>query len=45
MLQNRFANWHPAPFLEGSRWSVSIYPAVGARADATSSDWIFVLES
>ena len=44
MLQNRFADWHLAPFLTRSQWSVSVYLAVGARADPTSSDGIFVLD-
>lgn len=44
MLQNRFADWHLAPYRERSQWSVSVYLAVGTRADPTSSDGIFVLD-
>lgn len=45
MLQKRLVNWHPALFLERSRWSVHVCVAVGAPADAISPGWIFVLTS
>ena len=32
MLQNRFADWHLAPFLTSSQWSVSVYLAVGGAS-------------
>jgi predicted TPR repeat methyltransferase len=43
-LQNRFADWHLAPYRERSQWPVSVYLAVGTRADPTSSEGIFVLD-
>ncbi|MBG6108933.1 bifunctional 2-polyprenyl-6-hydroxyphenol methylase/3-demethylubiquinol 3-O-methyltransferase UbiG [Frigoribacterium sp. CG_9.8] len=51
-LQNRFADWHLGPFLDSSRWSVSVFvgsqpasdPHHTTQVDLTSSEGIFVLD-
>ncbi|WP_313811480.1 class I SAM-dependent methyltransferase [Glutamicibacter sp.] len=42
-LQQRFADWHLNPFVDGTPWSVSVYTLVGAREPFPAPDGKFIL--
>ncbi|GAB3537850.1 hypothetical protein GCM10027403_22950 [Arthrobacter tecti] len=42
-LQNRFGDWHLAPYSADSPWSVSVFAKAGVRSASAGPDGIFIL--